>query len=146
MTRSIKKGVPSSLSIDPPFLIKESEPFMLWWNVRGKMYKGLHIISSTRRLVVRLCQKQTSKTTYLNVSQCTSEHTQIGGFLLIYVGDVLLQRLKTLLQVCSSNRHKTQQRGDFRLQKWQSHTLLYFKLHGHFLKNSWKIRRDISLF
>lgn len=49
----------------------------------------------------------TQKFTHLNVSQCTSEHAQIGGLLLVHVWDVLFQRLKALLQVRSSVRHKT---------------------------------------
>ena len=60
----------------------------------------------------------------LNVSQRTSQHAQIGGLLLVDVRDVLFQRLKALLQVCPSDRHKTQ-RGDLRQQEWQSHTWLH---------------------
>lgn len=46
---------------------------------------------------------------YLDVSQCTSQHTQIGGLLLLYIRDVFLQGLKALLQVCTSDRHDTRQ-------------------------------------
>ncbi len=65
---------------------------------------------------------------HLDVSQRTSQHAQVGGLLLVDVGDVLLQRLKTLFQVRSSDRHKTQT-ADLRQQKWCSHIQPYVKLH-----------------
>lgn len=45
---------------------------------------------------------------HLDVSQSTSQHAQIGGLLLVDVRDVLFQRLKALLQVCSPDGHKTE--------------------------------------
>ena len=39
---------------------------------------------------------------YLDVAQRTTEDAQVGGLLLVHVRNVLLQRLKALLQVSTS--------------------------------------------
>lgn len=41
---------------------------------------------------------------YLDVSQCTPQDTQVGGFLLVDVWDVFLERFEALLQVRPSVR------------------------------------------
>lgn len=39
---------------------------------------------------------------YLDVAQGASKHTQVGGLLLVHVGDVPLEGLKAFLKVCTS--------------------------------------------
>lgn len=46
-------------------------------------------------------KKNENPAAHLDVSQSTPQHAQIGGLLLLDVGDVFLQRLEALLQVCS---------------------------------------------
>lgn len=41
---------------------------------------------------------------HLDVAQGTAEHTEVGGLLLVHVGDVLLQSLEALLQVRPPDR------------------------------------------
>lgn len=38
---------------------------------------------------------------YLDVTQRAAENTQVGGFLLVHVWDIFLQRLEALFEVCS---------------------------------------------